>query len=425
MLDKASNLLDPKVNSFLSKKPSWLIRWGMLTFFISVVVIFLISWSIKYPDVIHAPFVLSSKNKPKIVSVKNNARLAKLLIMNNEWVESGTILGYLESTASHEDVLDLHSELINLKSEVAKDSNVNLDSLRQYELGELQEVYQIFNKSKSEYLGYRNSFYFRKTKSLRNELDNLVKLRFAMNNRVSLVREDLKIAEFQFSIQTKLFSEKVIAFTDYKKEESILLQKKIVLQNLEIEILNTYDIYSRKELEIIDIEEDLNQRRISFIESLNTLISKIEEWKSVYLLTSSIDGYVQFNDFLQDNQLLKSGDNIFTIYNSGASTKWFGELKITQDDFGRVEVGQNIIIRLNSFPFEKFGILYGRISSISQVPLSDGTFLAQVDLHQGFKTSYGINITPKVGATANALIITSDDRLLEKIVFTLRRATVR
>ncbi|GAB3956079.1 hypothetical protein GCM10028805_44810 [Spirosoma harenae] len=125
---------------------------------------------------------------------------------------------------------------------------------------------------------------------------------------------------------------------------------------------------------------------------------------------------------IQENQVLKAGSEVMYV---GVIDKnqYFGELRIPQANFGRVKKGHEVLIKFQGYPFEEFGAVEGIIRSISQIPSPDNTyFSAIIELSKGLRTSYNKNLTCKTGMEASAEIITEDLRLIERILYQLRRA---
>lgn len=109
------------------------------------------------------------------------------------------------------------------------------------------------------------------------------------------------------------------------------------------------------------------------------------------------------------------------FYIAPYSTDYFGELHIPQQNAGKVRVGQEVLVKFAGYPYQEFGGVRGRITTIADIPLKDSIFLAKVVLPAGLKTTYGKHLAYKIGMTASAEIMTDDSRLLEKLFYQLRK----
>jgi hypothetical protein len=89
---------------------------------------------------------------------------------------------------------------------------------------------------------------------------------------------------------------------------------------------------------------------------------------------------------------------------------------------GKVDVGQNVLIRLDSDPYVEFGALRGVVTSLSSIP-QEGMFVVEASLPQGLTTTHGHRIPLQTNLTGAAEIITKPQRLLQRILSRIRLTT--
>ena len=77
-------------------------------------------------------------------------------------------------------------------------------------------------------------------------------------------------------------------------------------------------------------------------------------------------------------------------------------------------------IKLLNYPEAEYGVLNGKISSMSPIPDNDGFYLINVNLKHKLITSYNISIPFKTEMSGAAEIVTEDLRLLERLFYQLR-----
>ncbi|MBO0947216.1 hypothetical protein [Fibrella forsythiae] len=99
---------------------------------------------------------------------------------------------------------------------------------------------------------------------------------------------------------------------------------------------------------------------------------------------------------------------------------FIGDRRFGQYNLGKVNVGQAVLVKLPSYPFQEFGSLPGRISAISPVA-SDTASRAQVVFPNGLVTNNGQRLAARNGLVATGDIITNDTRLIERLFYELRR----
>lgn len=85
------------------------------------------------------------------------------------------------------------------------------------------------------------------------------------------------------------------------------------------------------------------------------------------------------------------------------------------------KVGQRVIIKFQSYPFEQFGVVAGELQTIASVPSSDSTFLAFVVLPKGLQTSTHKMLSFKNGLNATAEIVTDDVSVAERMLYEVRK----
>ena len=171
--------------------------------------------------------------------------------------------------------------------------------------------------------------------------------------------------------------------------------------------------YLAKQKEILELDNEIEQERFKFIQALNSLISQVEDWKSKYVLTASQAGKVAFANIVQENQVVSTGQQIFYI-NPG-NEQFFGEMSIPQNSMGKVKEGQQVLIKLHSYPFEEYGMLRGHIINISDVPYKDSVFLSRVHFRISKTSDMKRSIHLKQGMLADAEIVTQDVTILQRI----------
>ena len=52
------------VQEILGTPPAWIIRWGSTLIFIGVILLGVVSYVVRYPDIIHAPILITTEMPP-------------------------------------------------------------------------------------------------------------------------------------------------------------------------------------------------------------------------------------------------------------------------------------------------------------------------------------------------------------------------
>lgn len=406
-----------ELQDIITTPPSWLLRWGIILFFAVIILLFGMSALIRYPDIVKTQLKINSANSPKPVITKNSGKIIRLLVRDNQEVTADQPLAYLESTASHIQVLDLLKAFKKLQQQLYTGSLNGLkflDNPGNLQLGETQEAYQGFFQS---YLAYKSAisdgFYLKKRSYLQKDLANINRQRGELQEQKKLQQKEYALAEQEYAVHQKLAEQKVVAQMELKREESKFLSKKHPLQQTEIAFITNAASSSAKEKEIMELDNQIREERSKFIHALNSLISALEIWKSKYVLSASQSGKIAFAGIIQENQFINAGDEIF--YVNPGNTDFFGEMPIPQYNMGKVRAGQEVLIKLKSYPYEEYGMLRGKINYIAEVPYRDSVFVSKVNIGQTAFSGIKRSLKLKNGMTADAEIITEDVSLLNRV----------
>lgn len=163
-----------------------------------------------------------------------------------------------------------------------------------------------------------------------------------------------------------------------------------------------------------------SEQKVTFLQTASTFRSQLEEWKYRYVLTAPISGNVNFISFLQENQSVRNGLELFYIM--PANPEYIGVMYVSQFNLGKIRQGQDVIIKFAGYPFEEYGSVRGRIAHISNVP-KGADYLVKVALDNGLRTDFGKELEYREGMAATGEIITADNRLIEKFVYNVRKMT--
>ena len=155
------------------------------------------------------------------------------------------------------------------------------------------------------------------------------------------------------------------------------------------------------------------------LQSFTQLKKAINDWEMLYVLQSSIKGQVSFMQIWVENQTITSGEQVFIIVPTD-SKNYIAKLKAPAQNSGKIKVNQDVNIRLANYPDREFGIIKGKIKSISLTPDKEGNLLIDVSLPNGIATSYDKKIVFHQEMSGTADIITEDLRLLERLLYQFR-----
>lgn len=275
-LQNIAPLRSEGLREFISHRPGFLIRWGIPIFFFVLAGLATGSYFIQYPDIVSARAKINSINAPKQVIAKSSGRLVKLFIADNHEIQQSDIIGYIESTASHDEVLRLSSILDTLQFFA---DNSRLEEIPRFwkstnqpfaHLGELQQSHQTFMQGYITFIDYLNTgFYVAKKQMLNRDLVNTKMLLQTLQQQKDLQKQDLAITVENYNVHDTLHNETLINDLEYRNQKSQLINKKMNIPQMTASIISNRNQQNTLQKEMMELDNQISQQRALFIQLLN------------------------------------------------------------------------------------------------------------------------------------------------------------
>lgn len=413
-----SDILSDEIHDIIAKPPSWLLKWSMTIAFVAFLAVLSATWFVRYPDVVKVRVRLSADSPPRAIVFPKDGRLRQLLIKNEHRVQQGQIIGLLESTAEHNAVLRLASELRTISKSVSANQwsiVARIELSQRDSLGELQPNFQVFAKDHQVLsTSINDSLYSKRKKLLLREITILSSMKKNLDKQLDIQERDYKLAEDEYQMHERLYNQKAISLLEYKRENSKLVARELPLTSVRNSIGQIEASITESTRSILELENSLINIKNDYTQSIQTLISSIDEWKRNHLLVAPVDGTVSFSAPLQEQQYLRAQQKILTI--EPDINSFTGHVNIPQDNFGKLKIGQPVVVKLDAFHYREFGSLIGTLIRISGTPGIDSVYWGDVGFKDKLKTTHGRYLKYKDGLTGTAEIVTKDRSLLERLV---------
>ncbi len=409
------------IQYLLGNPPSWMMRYGLTVMTGVFSILLILSYLIHYPDVVEAKVVLTTANPPIRVIANVGGRVSNLLVKDKEQVAKGQVLAIVESTAEWLDVLRLETWLNNTNGH----AHALPDSLR---LGELQGTYSAFVQHWKE-LGYYNlnNGVMERIVFLNQQIEGLREVGSNLRKQMMTMQEEYKLTTKLHQRQQKLFWDKVIAEKELDASEAQWLAQKRVLESTESSFLYNDMQIKQYQSQINDLEQEKsdnhNEKERILIEDVQRLHSAIDKWKQSFLISAPIAGMVSFSKIWSAQQSINLGEEILAIVPPSDGTSIIGKAVVPSINSGKIVIGQRVVVRLDGYPAQQYGILETTITGISLLP-QKGEDAEQYSLDVVFPsqliTSYNKHITLRQEMTGRCRIITEDRRIIDRIFNNLR-----
>ncbi|WMJ74361.1 HlyD family efflux transporter periplasmic adaptor subunit [Cytophagaceae bacterium ABcell3] len=410
-------LRSEEVQEILSAMPSWLIRWGISLIAGVVSVLLLLSYLIKYPDIVPARVKITTYNPPAEIISRTAGRL-HLLVNDNQPVETGDYMGVIVNPVDHKVVLEVKEHLTLLNKFLITDDLIipEVPLPEHANLAEMQPDYISLLKSVREYRQFlQMNLREEKVKHLHLRVQKYLELRKQLEQELKLASRELEISLARFRTDSSLFLKGAITGIEKNESEYTSIKNARNVENIQSSILENEVRIAELNAQITDLmlenKETAYSLKNSIEQAYKNLSGKISLWEQNYVLKSPVAGRVSFFSFWSNNQYVNEGGEVMVVV--PAQSEIFGNALMPVQGSGKVRTGQKVNIKLDGFPYQQFGILKGEVAAISLVP-RNGNYFIKVKLTEGLITSYHKEIEFQQDMTGVAEIITDDRRIIER-----------
>ncbi len=414
------------IENFLNRPPSWLMQRGMVVAFLFLTFIFVFAYTLKYNDVIKAEILITSKNPPVNLISKRNGRIVEANFRPGQMVRKNEILAIMENSSKHKDIYYLKSKLEN-----DIDSVINVDGLFQNFPSDLeleipiQISYQDYVSTFGKYLLYKNLDQEKlENENLNSQIEKLKKLIQIKQLLLSSSKRNLSITSRGHKRQSEIYDKGVISRQELDKSEQNLLSARNEVNKVNQELEQLYiDTLNLSSLSLKSFNKDIINSSVYYSElklAKQELKGKINQWENMYVIKSPISGIITVFDIWNTNQNVVQGEHLITIVPE-KSTKLIGKCKVPIKNSAKIKKQQNVIIKLDNYPYQEWGTLNGKVVSMSETPKKGKKtyYSVYVDISE-LRTSYDKEIMFKQEMYGSANIILEEISFMERIFYQFR-----
>ncbi len=416
--------LSEETNDVLTKQPKWIVRSGNILVFAILIKLFILSLIIKYNDVIKADIVITSKNPPVNIIAKSKGILTHINAIENQNIAKGDILAVIENNANFSDIKFIKKYLKTFAPELKDFDSLNIKLPPELNLGDVQTSYNNFR------LKYQNYLNYLVLTPEKNRIDNYTLQMLSKSE--SLKDHTKRIEQYQIQLDNeekkylnnqKLYKKGIISELDYLNSQNALSKAKEKYQelksNLEYEKSNLLVVQNNLKQSSIKDKSLLLSSSQNLMQSRQELINDIRNWEQKYILSSPINGKLTLFDVWNQYQDININDVVFTIIPNDLNGI-VGRVLIPITNSGKLKQGQNVLIKIENYPYQEWGKLRGTISSISSIPKEDTMqYTAIVEL-DSLVTTYNRTLDFKQKMKGQAEIIVDEISLFERLLYPLK-----
>ena len=342
----------------------------IILYLVLAIMIFATAWLIlaKVDVVVSAQGKVIPSGEIKILKPLESGVVSKIFVKESDKVKKGDILIQIDPTVTDASLLSKQDDLAVIDSDIALlEALISESNLSKDELNKLNSSQLSLYSSQKQILA--STYEGNKAKLNSAKLD--IKASESEVNRLSLLLD--KEEEAKARLQKVL---DLIAKKEYEEVSKNIInlkeQKDIALYRLK---------ESKKKLEEI-IEE--NQKAIKTIKSswIETSLSKEKEKRELSAqinailfsnktqqIKSPVDGFVGKLLIHTEGGVVSPNDNLISIVPSDAPL--IIKANVLNKDIGFLKLGQEVAVKIDTFSFQKYGLLHGNIIEISKDAIED------------------------------------------------------
>lgn len=424
------NQRSEEVQHIINRMPTRFGFWVSSIVLLLFILMFVFGWLVRYPDIVTGQISVNTNNSPLKLVANSNGKLKLNKLGSMSDVREGQILAHIENPTNPESVLYIdsllkiynpnHDDILKIRQKLP--SNISL--------GELNVKYYTFANALREFSNYKEDRLLDKQtgsySALLNEQKNAIN---TANKRVEMAKNSLNYVSKFYTRDSLLFSKKVISESELDKAQMGYFSSKDALQNAISNLINAKQAAQQTESKIQELgiqkPEKEKELQIALISAYNELEDNIKNWEQRYVFKAPFGGKVQFLKFYNENQFVQAGEQVFTIVPK--EERAFGQVVLLAQGSGKIKPGQEVIIKLDNYPYLEYGSLTGRVKSISLTTNTTkteksevDTYMILVDFPNQLKTNYGRELEFKAELKGTAEIITNDRRLIQRLFDNLK-----
>jgi len=418
------------MQEIIGRAPGWITIWGTTLVFGFMLMLMLFASVFKYPESVRSAIVITTENPPANLMAKSSGNIQKILVADNQFVNTGDLLAILKNPADYHDVMLIRQWADSILSDTGThDFNQKKDLQQQvYQLGEIQPDLSACLNQMADYVYYRSDNPDKqRIRALEQELERYGDLSRELAKQSNILSKEVELIRKQHERNVTLHASGTISDADLEKSESALLAKDYGQGESKVTLAGNRLKEAQVKQEIVTLEAEVREKQFekerTIRESLSNLTAAIATWENRYVFTAPVAGKVSFSKVWNENQPVTEGDLVMTVI-PAEQGNIIGKIRLSMEGAGKVMEGQRVVIKLDHYPYLEFGMLNGYVRSIAAAP-NESAYMVQVNLQDSLLTTYGKTITFRQEMQGDAEIITGDMTLMTRIVNPIRHIISR
>ncbi len=405
-------------------------------YIITLIVLFIFSmllffgWAVRYPDIVKGQIIINATVSPIKLIANSSGRIRLNGLTSQSSVETGEVVAYIDNATSYEAIKKITKILNNYDPFNVNNTAILSGLPAKVPLGELTSYYYTFMASLHQLENFNTSrLYDKQIASLNNLLAEQIRQSGNNRDKLELSAQSMNFTHKFYQRDSLLHQEKISAEAEVDRSKLEYLASKrnhtvALSEVIESDKAEKQTVSRITELEIQKAEKR-KELELDLLTAYNALKNNISIWEEKYLFKAPFKGKIQFLRFWTDNQFIQAGEPVFTVVPDSHIP--YGQVYLPAMGAGKVKAQQEVIIKLDDFPYLEYGSVNGVVEDVSLTTNTEKTqqgnietYLVTVKFDKGLKTNYGKEIAFKQESKGIAEIVTNDRRLIHRFFDNLR-----
>lgn len=390
----------------------------VLVIFFFVIIATITSFFLKIDVITSSRGEFIYHSDPEMLQHLEGGRVEKILVQEGQTVYKGQLIAELNAIERGSELNSLTSQLKALSGEIISlkaltENSTPFYDLTAFSIEEAEEWMALWKKN----LNAHNA----QLQLIAHDLDAKKTLTTSMQQRRASAGQQLQVIKEQLEIKQKLYNEEMASYLDVLQVQVQELNMLREIENLDEAIMNETLLIERLAMQQQSLEADFQQQNAERLQKLEsdyqlklTQLPSYQDKVNRLQILAPIDGVVDQINFNYLSAVVQPGESIGSI--TALDNPLIAETKIPAKDIGFIEIGQRVKLKVDTFPFAKFGSVNGTIKSISISSFEEDkkqVYIARINLDKQYLNFRGQRFRLRSNMEFTADILTGQQTILQ------------
>jgi hemolysin D len=360
-----------------------------------------------------APGKTVTDSRTKIIQSVETAVVQRILVKDGDRVSRGQLLVELDATVASADTAKARDALLDARATALRAAAVlsSLENSRQPELGRDAALPAMRWEAAKGLAESQYATYVAKARGLRASVAQREAELRTVDSAIAPLEQYLEISRTRVSDYESLLAKNYVPKQEYllRKQERITAERDLVQQRNRQQELRSAILGARQELAMW--ESDIRRQYLDELRQAKEQMGQLEpelekatQHTALMQLRSPADGTVQGLDIHTVGGVVTPAQPLMSVVPEEAVMEV--EATVLNQDIGFIRPGQKAAIKIDSFPYTRYGFPEGVVESVSRDAIQDEklglVYKARVSMPKATMLIDGVNV--RIGAGMSLVV---------------------